>query len=88
MEFNLFIIPATLIAVELLKRIPAINKNLLPIVAVIIGAVLGAAYGLNYSQDLFSHIFYGVVFGAAAAGIYDAAKTAVSSGKSDESDEL
>lgn len=77
MEFNLFIIPATLIAVELLKRIPAINKNLLPIVAVLIGAILGAAYGFNYGSDIFSHVFYGVVFGAAAAGIYDAAKTTI-----------
>ena len=41
MEFNLFIIPMTLIIVELAKGLE-INKKYLPIVSVALGAILGA----------------------------------------------
>ena len=72
MEFNLFIIPITLIIVELLKRY--ISKKYLPLIAVILGGLMGLLYGLYYGQDLFVHIVTGVIYGASASGIYDTAK--------------
>ena len=77
MDFNLFIIPATLIIVELLKRIEELDNNWLPMISVGIGLSLGAVFGLYYGGDLFQHIFLGGVYGAAASGIYDTAKTNV-----------
>lgn len=75
MEFNLFIIPITIILVELLKRMEFLDKNYLPHVAVGLGVCMGLLYGAYYGQDLFVHGFYGVVFGASASGIYDTAKS-------------
>ena len=75
MEFNLFIIPVTIIIVELLKRAEFLDKNYLPFVAVGIGLCMGLLYGVYYGQDLFVHAFYGVVYGASASGIYDAGKS-------------
>ena len=72
MEFNLFIIPATLILVELLKRY--IPSKLIPLVAVMLGAIMGLGYGIYYGVDLFEYIFSGIVFGASASGLYDTAK--------------
>ena len=75
MEFNLFIIPMTLIVVELAKGLE-INKKYLPIVSVALGVILGAAFSFYYGADLFTHIVQGVVYGASASGIYDMAKIA------------
>lgn len=75
MEFNLFIIPMTLIIVELAKGLE-INKKYLPIVSVALGAILGAAFSFYYGADLFTHIVQGVVYGASASGIYDMTKIA------------
>ena len=75
MEFNLFIIPMTLIIVELAKGLE-INKKYLPIVSVALGAILGAAFSFYYGADLFTHIAQGIVYGAASSGIYDMAKIA------------
>lgn len=75
MEFNLFIMPITMIIVQMLKKLEFLDKNYLPIIAVGLGACMGALYGVYYGQDLFVHIFYGVVFGASASGLYDAGKS-------------
>jgi len=75
MEFNLFIIPMTLIIVELAKGLE-IDKKYLPIVSVVLGAILGAAFSFYYGADLFTHIAQGIVYGAASSGIYDMAKIA------------
>ncbi len=77
MDYNLFIIPITLIVVELIKRTKLVNDNYLPLVAVCFGAISGAIFGVYYQVDLFEHIFMGIVFGASASGIYDTGKTAV-----------
>lgn len=77
MDYNLFIIPITLIIVELLKRAEVIDNRYLPLVAVIFGALAGLAFGAYYQVDLFQHVFMGIVFGASASGIYDTGKTAV-----------
>ena len=70
MEWNMFIIPLTLIAVELVK-LTDINKRWLPHVAVLIGAILGAVYAVVFAD------VSGVVYGASAAGIYDFAKSTI-----------
>lgn len=72
MEFNLFIIPMTLIIVELAKGLE-INKKYLPIVSVVLGAIFGAAFSFYYGADLFTHIVEGIVYGASASGVYDIA---------------
>lgn len=78
MEFNLFIIPITMILVELLKSGGLLPNKYLPLTAVILGAAAGLLYGIYYGQDLFVHIFYGIVYGATASGIYDTAKSTIS----------
>ena len=75
MEFNLFIIPMTLIIVELAKGLE-INKKYLPLVSVALGAILGGLFSVYYGADLFNHIVQGIVYGASASGIYDMAKIA------------
>lgn len=72
MQFNLFIIPITMILVQLLKTSEIVPKKWLPWVSVGFGALAGLAFGIYYTQDLFVHVFTGIVYGAAASGIYDA----------------
>ena len=72
MEFNLFIIPMTLIIVELAKGLE-INKKYLPLISVLLGAILGGMFSVYYHTDLFTHIVEGIVYGASASGVYDIA---------------
>lgn len=76
MDWSLFIIPLTLIVVELIKR-SKIDKQKLPFVAVLIGGLLGVVFAVYYGVDLLEHIVSGIVYGAAAAGIYDVGESAV-----------
>ena len=75
MEFNLFIIPMTLIIVERAKGLE-LNKKYLPLLSVVLGAILGGVFSFYYGADIFTHIVQGVVYGASACGIYDMAKIA------------
>lgn len=75
MEFNLFIIPITLIIVQLLKPLKFLDQTYLPHLAVFLGLAMGVLFGVYYGVDLFVHAVYGAIFGASAAGIYDAAKS-------------
>lgn len=70
MEFNLFIVPITVIAVQVLKRY--IPTKHVPVVALTIGGIAGLAFGLYYGGDTFEHVFTGIVYGASASGLYDA----------------
>lgn len=76
MEFNLFIIPITIIIVQLLKQAEVPSKWL-PLIAVTLGAIGGLAYAMYYNTDLFVAVVNGFVFGASASGIYDLAKTTI-----------
>ena len=69
MEFNLFIIPLTMIITQLLKGY--VPSKYVPFLAVLIGLVAGLAYGAYYGGDLFAQAFEGLVYGASASGIYD-----------------
>ena len=79
MEFNLFIIPMTLIIVELAKGLE-INKKYLPLLSVVLGAILGGAFSFYYGADLFTHIVQGIVYGASASGVYDLATKSLTKG--------
>ena len=74
MEFNLFIIPMTLIIVELAKGLE-INKKYLPLLSVALGAILGGVFSFYYGADLFTHVVEGIIYAATASGIYDVAKS-------------
>ena len=80
MEFNLFIIPMTLIIVELAKGLE-INKKYLPLISVALGAILGGAFSFYYGADLFTHIVEGIVYGASASGVYDVATKSLTKGE-------
>lgn len=69
MEFNLFIIPLTMIITQLLKGY--VPSKYVPFLAVLIGLLAGLGYGAYYNGDLLVHAFEGFVYGASASGIYD-----------------
>ena len=69
MEFNLFIVPITAIAVQILKKY--VPSKHVPLVALAIGGVAGLAFGLYYGGDVFEHVFTGIVYGASSSGLYD-----------------
>lgn len=75
MEFNLFIVPITLIVAQLAK--PYIPSQHVPLCAVLFGALAGFTYGQYYGLDLFEHTVQGLIYGASASGIYDVAKSTV-----------
>ena len=69
MEFNLFIVPITAIAVQVLKQY--VPSKHVPLVALAIGGIAGLAFGLYYGGDVFEQSFTGLVYGASASGLYD-----------------
>ena len=69
MEFNLFIIPLTMIITQLLKGY--VPTKYVPFLAVLIGSLAGLGYGMYYGGDLFTQAFEGLVYGASASGLYD-----------------
>lgn len=75
MEFNLFIVPITMIVAQLAKTY--IPTKHIPLFAIIFGLLAGLAYGQYYGQDLFVHAVQGLVYGASASGIYDLTKSAL-----------
>lgn len=77
MEFNLFIIPTTMIVAQLIKTY--IPTKHIPLFAVIFGLLAGLAYGGYYGQDLFVHAIEGAIYGASSAGIYDLGKNMLGS---------
>ena len=70
MEFNLFIVPITAIAVQVLKQY--VPSKHVPLVALAIGGIAGLAFGLYYGGDVFEQVFTGIVYGSSASGLYDA----------------
>ncbi|HFI0463195.1 TPA: hypothetical protein ACGO1T_000539 [Streptococcus suis] len=68
MEYNLFIIPITMIITELLKQY--IPSRWVPLFSVALGLIAGLAFGAYYQQDLFVHGVQGLIYGATATGIY------------------
>ena len=73
MDFNLFIVPITMIVAQLAKTY--VPSKHIPLFAVAFGLVAGMAYGAYYGQDLFVHAVQGLIYGASAAGVYDLVKS-------------
>ena len=69
MEFNLFIVPITAIAVQVLKQY--VPSKHVPLVALAIGGIAGLSFGLYYGGDVFEQVFTGIVYGSSASGLYD-----------------
>ena len=78
MEFNLFIIPLTMIVTQLLKK--RVSSENVPFLAILIGLLAGLAYGGYYGGDLFAQAFNGLVYGASASGIYDIGASKIKGG--------
>lgn len=73
MDFNLFIVPITMIVAQLAKTY--VPSKHIPLFAVVFGLVAGVAYGAYYGEDLFVHAVQGLIYGASASGVYDLVKS-------------
>ena len=73
MDFNLFIVPITMIVAQLAKTY--VPSKHIPLFAVAFGLVAGVAYGAHYGEDLFVHAVQGLIYGASSAGVYDLVKS-------------
>ncbi len=77
MSFNLFIVPLTMIVVEIIKKFE-VESKWLALIACGVGAVLGAVWAVVQAPipdalGWLGFVTQGLVYGAAAAGIYDVA---------------
>ena len=75
MSFNLFIVPLTIILVEIIKKFEVESKYL-ALLACGVGAVLGAVWAVVQvpipdALGWLGFVAQGLIYGAAAAGIYD-----------------
>ena len=77
MEFMAFIVPTTLVLVELLKTLE-VPVKLLSLLALLLGGLLGGVFSMYYNTDLFEAIFTGCLQGATACGLYDVSKNTTS----------
>ena len=84
MDWNLFIVPMTLISVQLIKQ-TELDSKYLAWLAVGFGALFGALWALAVGpiepMVLLEYVVQGIVYGASAAGIYDAGVSAIKSDK-------
>ena len=77
METNLLIAPLVMVLVEAVKRTETISKKWLPLLALGLGLVIGVVFAIVLPDGALMHVVNGVLYGAAAAGIYDAAQTKI-----------
>ena len=77
MEFTLFIVPITMIFVQIIKNMNVMDETRwLPAISCTFGGICGLAFASYYGVDYFMLIVNGIVYGAAAAGIYDVGSSA------------
>lgn len=74
MDLNLFIAPVVLVLVEAVKRTEKVNTKVLPLVALGLGLIIGVIFAVIDQEQAVLHVVNGFLYGAAAAGLYDAAK--------------
>lgn len=75
MEFTVFIIPITIIFVQMFKNMKLMDETRwLPAIACAFGGACGLAFASYYGGDYFALIVNGIIYGAAASGIYDVAQ--------------
>lgn len=75
MNLNMMIAPVVMVLVEALKKTERVENRLLPIVALAIGITAGAVFAIVEPELAVEHIVNGLLYGGAAAGIYDASRT-------------
>ena len=69
-----------MIAVEMAKR-AGLESKYLAFVAVVFGSLFGALYVFVYKGDIFVNAFEGLLYGASASGMWDAATNTLKEGK-------
>lgn len=74
MKLNIIIAPVVLVVVEAIKKTEKVDKKVLPLFALGIGLVIGGIFAAVEPPHAVEHIVNGLLYGAAAAGIYDAAQ--------------
>lgn len=74
MKLNVVIAPVVLVVVEAVKKTEKVPKKVLPLFALGTGLIIGGVFAAVEPQHAVEHIVNGLLYGAAAAGIYDAAQ--------------
>ncbi len=77
MNLNMMIAPVVMVLVEALKKTERVENRLLPIIALVIGIAAGAVFAIVEPELAVEHIVNGLLYGGAAAGIYDASQTSL-----------
>lgn len=75
MGLNLFIAPVVMVIVEAVKRTEKIDTKWLPLLALALGLATGTVFAIVEPEEAAEHVINGLLYGAAAAGIYDVAKS-------------
>ena len=69
LSLTMFVVPFTLVVVELLKNF-GLETKWLALSAVIFGFLAGFGHGVYYHQDILVSSFNGFLAGASATGLY------------------
>ena len=77
MNLSIVIAPVVMVLVEVIKRLGILEKRWLPVVALAIGIAAGAVFAAVEPQKAAEHIVNGLLYGGAAAGIYDAGTSTI-----------
>lgn len=75
MNVNMLIAPLVMVLVEAVKRTELVDKRWLPLVAIVIGLIAGIGWAVYEPTQAIPHLIEGALYGAAAAGLYDAGKS-------------
>lgn len=81
MNLNMIIAPIVMVLVEALKKTEKVDSKFMPMIALSIGAVAGVVFAIVEPSLAVEHVINGLLYGGAAAGIYDASKTGLSANK-------
>lgn len=76
MNISQLIMPITFVLIEAIKRTELVQLRWLPILALIVGAAAGVGFAFVEPVNALPHIINGMLYGASAAGIYDAQASA------------
>lgn len=75
----LYIVPLLVaVVIEAVKKTGLLKKEWLPLASIALGIVVATVCGYFYPDQFLALLIEGVITGAAASGIYDAAKSVMS----------
>lgn len=75
MNLNMMIAPVVMVLVEALKKTEKVENKYLPSIALAIGTLAGVVFAIVEPALAAEHVINGLLYGASAAGIYDASRT-------------